>query len=295
MSTAVRVTHLTRYVYDRAVRLGPHVIRLCPAYYARAGIDAFTIAVRPDTAVTRTYFGPTGNRVVRALFPEPARQLEIAVELDLTIPEINPFDFFVAPIAERLPVAYEEEDRAILAPYMQAPAEGPGFEAWIADLPARDYTLDRLVAINQAITERITYVRREEEGLLDTEGVLARGAGSCRDTGWLMVETLRRLGIAARFVSGYLVQLAGSAADAPDRDTIELHAWAEAFLPGAGWIGFDTTSGMLTTAGHVPLASGHVPEVAAPVVGSAEAPVARFEVEMEVTRHPATPASTPPG
>ncbi|MEQ9812413.1 MAG: transglutaminase family protein [Azospirillaceae bacterium] len=293
MSTAVRVNHLTRYVFRDASHLGPHIIRLCPAYYARAEVDGFVIAVRPPEAVTRTYYGPSGNRVVRALFPEPVRQLEIEVVLDLTIPEINPFDFFVAPIAESLPVAYEEEDRTILAPYLQAPPEGRRLSDWMADLPASGYTVDLLVEINRRIAEQVTYIRREEEGLLDTEGLLARGAGSCRDTAWLLVQAMRRLGIAARFVSGYLVQLEGSAADAPDHDTIELHAWAEAFLPGAGWIGFDTTSGMLATAGHVPLASGHVPEVAAPVVGTAEVAVERFEVTMGVTRRPAAavPAS----
>lgn len=190
----------------------------------------------------------------------------------------------MVPAVSRHPF-YTSEELTGLALYCATPLPGPHLHAfltdWVEKAP-RD-TLDMLVALNRALAARIGYQLRLEPGVWSPEETLARGVGSCRDSAWLMIALLRHLGFAARFVSGYLIQ-SSQTAEGAEALTCDLHAWAEAFLPGAGWVGFDTTSGLLTAQGHLPLAATPAPEQAAPVTGLLDQCKATFDVSMQTDR-----------
>lgn len=275
MTFPVRLQHATRYRYDRPVRLGPHEIRLKPVAGCRTPIASYTLSVRPEQHTRYGYDDHAGNFVVRVLFPEPISALEIDVELAADLTAINPFDFLLHPAAARLPIAYSSAERRQLAPLLDCSGGGDPTARWVTDFqrserPDGRETMDILVRVNQRLQRQIAYLTRAEHGVQSCAETLERGSGSCRDSSWLLVQILRRFGIAARFVSGYLIQLAGRDKDSPEADRADLHAWAEAYLPGAGWIGFDPTSGMLAAECHIPLARAGEPELAAPVTGTVE-------------------------
>jgi len=287
MTVDVALLHRSRYQFARPVHLGPHLVRLRPAPHARARITAYSLEVGP--AAHRRYWqlDPFGNWQARLIFLEPADHLDITVDLRAEIATVDPFDFFVEPAAETWPFAYEPALALDLAPYLEVEPVGQRFAEFLASIARQPrYTVTFLVELNQSLARRLGHVVRLEPGIQTIEETLEQGRGSCRDTGWLLVQLCRRLGLAARFVSGYLVQLAldPEAADGPDRDITDLHAWAEVYLPGAGWIGLDPTSGMLTGEGHVPLAASPRPDHATPIEGTAELPAESFEVEMTLTR-----------
>jgi len=289
MSMLVSLRHVTRYLYDRPVTLGPHEIRLKPAPAGRTPVTSYALTVRPAHHTLHWHYDAAGNPVARVLFQDKVSLLEIDVALTADLAPVNPFDFLVEPGAERYPVTYPEAARPDLAPCLAATDSGERLLRWLEDFRSTDKpegrgTVDLLVRINERISRDVAYVTRMEHGVQSCEDTLGLGSGSCRDSGWLLVQILRHLGIAARFVSGYLVQLAGSAPDAPKADTAELHAWAEAFLPGAGWIGFDPTSGMLAAEGHIPLARAATPALAAPLSGSVEPCGSQMQFSMTVQR-----------
>ena len=186
---------------------------------------------------------------------------------------LNPFDFFLEPYAERFPFAYEDWQLHELAPYLAKLPASPRFAEYLAAVPREPKpTVDFLVALNQRLARDIRYLIRMEPGVQTPEETLEKASGSCRDSGWLLVQLLRHLGLAARFVSGYLIQLKPDVKplDGPsgtDVDFTDLHAWCEVYLPGAGWIGLDPTSGLLAGEGHIPLACTPEPASAAPVTG----------------------------
>lgn len=289
MTVFVSLKHYTRYRYDRPVALGPHEIRLKPAPAGRTPVSAYALAVRPARHSLHWHHDAAGNHVARVLFQDKVAQLEIDVELTAGLAPVNPFDFLVSPGADRYPPAYPDAERPDLQPFLAAAEGGEQLRGWLQDLRSPEKlegrgTVDLLVRINERVRHDIAYVTRMEHGVQACEDTLRLRSGSCRDSGWLLVQILRHLGVAARFVSGYLIQLSGDALDAPATDSADLHAWAEAYLPGAGWIGFDPTSGMLAAEGHIPLVRAATPALAAPVTGSVEPCRSEMEVVMTVQR-----------
>jgi transglutaminase-like putative cysteine protease len=291
MSVLVSLRHRTGYRYDRLVALGPHEIRLKPAPACRTPVISHALAIRPAQHAMNWYYDAAGNPVARVLFLEKIRELEIEVELIADLAPVNPFDFLVEPDAERFPFHYSDAARPDLAPFLAPVENGEQLQRWLTSFLSSSTvrprgTVELLTGINQQLSQDIAYITRMEHGVQSCEDTLRLGQGSCRDSSWLLVQILHHLGIAARFVSGYLIQLAGNNPDAPKTDSADLHAWCEAYLPGAGWIGFDPTSGLLAAEGHIPLARGSTPALAAPVTGTVEPCRTQMDFSMSVTRLP---------
>ncbi len=304
MSIHVALNHRTRYRYDRPVALSPHEIRLRPAPHCRTPILSYSLKVTPEKHFVNWQQDVYGNYIARCVFPDKTRELDIQVDLIADMTVINPFDFFVESYAEKFPFAYAEQLAQDLAPFLAIEERGPRLSQWIADFRAAGLassisSVDFLMAVNRRLQGDIRYLVRMEPGVQDCERTLEMKSGSCRDSGWLMVQILRHFGLAARFVSGYLIQLAADvkALDGPsgtERDFTDLHAWAEAYIPGAGWIGLDPTSGLLAGEGHIPLACTASPASAAPVSGYSEPSQSQFEFAMNVTRIREDPRVTKP-
>ena len=291
MSNFVSLRHSTRYLYDRPVTAGPHEIRLKPVPACRTPIPSYSLAVRPAGQTMHTHYDVAGNHVARVVFQDKIALLEIDVALTADLTPINSFDFLVEPGAERFPFAYSETDLPDLAPFLATAGSGDRLGRWLegfrsSDRPEGRGIVELLVRINERVKRDIGYVTRMEHGVQSCEDTLRLESGSCRDSGWLLTQVLRRLGIGARFVSGYLIQLTSSAPDALTTDSADLHAWAEAYVPGAGWIGFDPTSGMVAAEGHIPLARAATPALAAPVTGSVEPCSSQMQFSMSVQRLP---------
>jgi uncharacterized protein (DUF2126 family)/transglutaminase-like putative cysteine protease len=286
------------------VSLSPHEVRLRPAPHARTPILSYSLTVQPEDHFINWQLDPYGYYIGRFVFQEKADMLDFTVDLVADMTVINPFDFFVEKYAENFPFAYPEQLTAELSAYLQAEPPGPLLLEWVAaarrDLLAKPMgTNDFLVAINQRLQHDIAYLLRMEPGVQPPEDTLQKRSGSCRDTGWLLVQILREMGLAARFVSGYLIQLRADqeALDGPSgaaEDFTDLHAWTEVYIPGAGWIGLDPTSGMLASEGHIPLACTAMPSSAAPVSGFTDKAEVTFFHEMTVTRIHEDPRVTKP-
>ncbi|HXF77495.1 MAG TPA: transglutaminase family protein [Usitatibacter sp.] len=304
MTIKVALHHRTHYAFDRPVVLSPHEVRLRPAPHCRTPIESYSLKVKPAKHFLNWQQDPYGNWVARLVFPEKARELEIVVDLVADMTVINPFDFFVDPSAERFPFVYSNENFRELAPYLEQLAPTPRFMAWVDKARARFLaepigTIDLLIAVNRMVRDDVDYLVRMEQGIQAPEETLERGQGSCRDSAWLLVQVLRYLGIAARFASGYLIQLAADrksldGPSGPEKDFTDLHAWCEAYVPGAGWIGLDATSGLLAGEGHIPLACTALPGSAAPVTGMTEVTNTTLAFEMSVTRIQEDPRVTRP-
>ena len=260
MPIRVALNHKTTYRYDRSVGIYPQTVRLKPASHSRTPITAYSLKVRPIKHFVNWQQDPYGNFLARFVFPEPATELSIEVDLVAEMTVINPFDFFLEPAAEKIPFVYDAWLKDELKPFLVMAPAGPRFAEFCAAIDRTSKpTVDFLVALNQRVQETINYAIRMDPGIQTCEETLEKKCGSCRDSAWLLVQTVRNLGMAARFVSGYLIQLAADVKPlegpaGPVKDFTDLHAWAEVYLPGAGWIGLDPTSGLFAGEGHIPLA-----------------------------------------
>jgi uncharacterized protein (DUF2126 family) len=290
MSIHVAIRHTTRYTFDRRVALSPHVIRLRPAPHSRTPILAYTLKITPEKHFINWQQDPFGNYLARLVFPETTREFSVDVEVIADMTVINPFDYFIEESAEHWPFDYAASLKRELTPYLETEPAGEHLAAWLAKVPReKTQTNNFLVALNQRLQQDIAYTVRMEVGIQRCEETLEKALGSCRDTAWLLVQILRHLGLAARFVSGYLVQLTADeksldGPSGPEKDFTDLHAWAEVFIPGAGWVGLDPTSGLFTGEGHIPLAATPQPSSAAPIEGMTDPCEVEFEFSNSVTR-----------
>jgi uncharacterized protein (DUF2126 family)/transglutaminase-like putative cysteine protease len=302
MSIKASVYHLTHYKYDRPVRLGPQIIRLKPAAHSRTTVLSHSLKVTPANHFVNLQQDPYGNYLARYVFPEPVTELKIEVDLIADMTVYNPFDFFVEEEATRWPFSYPETLVEDLSIYRTPEPAGPYLKAFLdtLDMTPDQHTVDMVVELNARLQREIGYVIRLEPGVQTPEQTLETARGSCRDSSWLFVQILRHLGFAARFVSGYLIQLTPDlkALDGPsgtEVDFTDLHAWTEVYIPGAGWIGLDPTSGLLTGESHIPLAATPHYKNAAPISGGyfGEAETS-FDFDMKVTRVSEHPRITKP-
>jgi uncharacterized protein (DUF2126 family) len=295
MGLQVALNHTTRYRYDKEVSVGPQVVRLRPAPHCRTPILSYLLGATPARHLLHWQLDLHNNHLARLLFPDKTSEFAVEVNLVAELSAINPFDFFLEPGVENYPFSYAADLARDLEPYLSLEPAGPMLKAFLGKLAhEKRGTIVFLVDLNHALRRDIDYVTRLDPGVQNCEQTLEKRSGSCRDSAWLLVQILRHAGIAARFVSGYLIQLAseesvanggdGVASGGPQSDSADFHAWAEAFLPGAGWIGMDPTSGLFAGEGHIPLVCTPNPSQAAPIEGTVEPASVEFSYSMSVRR-----------
>ncbi|MUO78300.1 IMP dehydrogenase [Agrobacterium vitis] len=304
MAIKASIYHLTHYKYDTPIRLGPQIIRLKPAAHSRTKVLSHSLKVTPENHFVNLQQDPYGNYLARFVFPDPVTEFKIEVDLTADMSIYNPFDFFTEEEAVTWPFEYPEDIREDLAIYKKPEPDSPALDAYLKtlDMTPGQGTVDMIVGLNARLQSEIGYVIRLEPGVQTPDETLTSARGSCRDTSWLLVQILRHLGFAARFVSGYLIQLKPDleALDGPSGtkvDFTDLHAWAEAYIPGAGWIGLDPTSGLMTGESHIPLAATPHYKNAAPISGGYFGQAKTdfdFDFDMKVTRVAEHPRITKP-
>jgi len=290
MGIQVALEHRTKYGYSKAVSVGPHVIRLRPSAHCRTPILSYSLDVSPSTRLLNWQLDLYNNHLARVLFPDKVNNFVVEVELVVDLSPFNPFDFFLELGVEEYPFTYAPELSQNLEPYLAADPRGPQLKAFLGRISReKQSTIGFIVELNRMVSNEVKYVTRLDPGVQTCEETIERASGSCRDSAWLLVQILRQIGIAARFVSGYLIQLApdegaSEHSDNSQDDSAAFHAWAEAFLPGAGWIGLDPTSGLLAGEGHIPLFCTPDASKAAPIEGTVEAAKVDFSYTMSIRR-----------
>lgn len=300
MTIRVALNHNTYYKFDKEVNLSPHVVRLRPAAHSRTPIHSYSLKIKPESHFLNWQQDAFGNYLARLVFPEKTDKFSVEVEVIADMTVINPFDFFLEDYAEEFPFSYQQQAKKELLPYLEKIEVGKLFDEVLASVPKeKQRTIDFLVAVNQIVQEKVAYGIRMEPGVQSPEETLSLGNGSCRDSAWLLVQMLRYLGLAARFASGYLVQLTSDeksldGPSGPEADFTDLHAWCEVYLPGAGWVGMDPTSGLFAGEGHIPLACTPDPVSAAPIEGAMDECEVEFDYANEVSRIHEDPRVTKP-
>lgn len=300
MGIHVALNHQTHYRYDRPVMLSPQIVRLRPAPHCRTPVLSYALTVTPAEHFLNWQQDPFSNYLGRLVFPKKTTELRVEVDLVAEMVIINPFDFFLEHTAEIFPFTYNAELQIELAPYLVHEAPGPRLAEYLQTIPREPAkTIDFLSDLNRQLNREIRYLIRMEPNVQSCEETLIRQSGSCRDSAWLLVNLLRQMGLATRFVSGYLIQLTPDVKSldgpsGPEADFTDLHAWTEVYLPGAGWVGLDPTSGLFAGEGHLPLACSPVPQHAAPISGALDECEVDFSHTMTVRRIQEAPRSTRP-
>lgn len=300
MTIRVAINHRTSYKFDRPVNMSPHTVRLRPAPHSRTPIHSYSLKIKPEEHFINWQQDAFGNYLARLVFPEKCTEFEVDVEVIADMTVINPFDFFVEEYAEDFPFKYNQQVKKELLPYLEKLEGGPLFKKFMASVDVKKRAInDFLVELNQLVQNETEYLVRMEPGVQTPEETLEKTKGSCRDSAWLLVQLLRHLGLAARFASGYLVQLKPDekSLDGPsgaEEDFTDLHAWCEVFLPGAGWVGLDPTSGLFASEGHIPLACTPHPVSAAPIAGATDKCEVEFDFSNTVERILEDPRVTKP-
>jgi transglutaminase-like putative cysteine protease len=300
MAIRVAIQHKTAYHFDCLVGLSPHVIRLRPAPHSRTPINSYSLKIEPAEHFINWQQDAFGNYLARLVFPEKIKTLSIDVEVIADMTVINPFNFFLEEYAEKFPFQYPKQMKKALGPYLEKIPQGDLLNTLATNIPRKKRSMnDFLIEVNQLIQKKIAYAVRMEPGGQNPEETLELAVGSCRDSGWLLVQVLRHLGLAARFASGCLVQLKPDerSLDGPsgaEQDFTDLHAWCSVYLPGAGWVGLDPTSGLLTGEGHIPLACTPDPVSAAPIEDATDKCEVTFDFKNEVVRVHEAPRVTKP-
>ncbi len=300
MTIRVAINHRTSYKFDRPVNMSPHTVRLRPAPHSRTPIASYSLKIKPQEHFINWQQDAFGNYLARLVFPKKCTEFEVDVEVIAEMTVINPFDFFLEEYAENYPFTYPEQLKKELQPYLEVIEQGPLFAELLESVDRSKATVnDFLVAVNQLVESKVEYLVRLEPGVQTPEETLELKKGSCRDSAWLLAQLFRRLGLASRFASGYLVQLKADekSLDGPsgtEEDFTDLHAWCEVYLPGAGWVGLDPTSGLFASEGHIPLACTPHPVSAAPIAGATDKCEVEFEFSNTVTRILEDPRVTKP-
>lgn len=309
MAIRVAIHHVTEYKFDRLTQIYPHILRLRPAPHSRSKIHSYSLKIEPANHFINWQQDPFGNYLARLVFPEQTEKLRFEVEVITEMTSINPFDFFVEEYAEHVPFTYEAQLKKELEAYLEITESGPELLSLVEKLKSEIrhrvlcdnpmHVNDFMVSVNQRIQHMISYGVRLEPGVQTCEETLSLAKGSCRDSAWLLVQVFRHLGYAARFASGYLVQLTADiksldGPSGPEKDFTDLHAWTEIYIPGAGWVGLDPTSGLLATEGHIPLACTPDPISAAPITGATSKCEVEFIYSNDVFRVLEDPRVTKP-
>jgi uncharacterized protein (DUF2126 family)/transglutaminase-like putative cysteine protease len=306
MSQQVALNHRTQYRYEKPISIGPQVVRLRPAPHCRTPILSYSLSVSPASHLLNWQFDLHNNYLARLLFPDKTDEFVVEVNLVANLPPFNPFDFFLEPGVEDFPFEYPRELAADIEPYLLLDPAGPLLRNFLDKFPREKRgTISFLVDLNRRVRDEIDYETRLDSGVQTCEQTLEKRKGSCRHSAWLLVQILRHLGVAARFVSGYLIQLSPDEKSPDDRspegnsvpatDSAAFHAWAEAFLPGAGWIGMDPTSGLFASEGHIPLVCTPNVSTAAPIDGTVEPAKVDFHYSMSIRRlHDDAPRQSKP-
>lgn len=301
MAIHAAIKHSTSYKYDKAIGMSPQVIRLRPAPHTRTPILAYSLKISPENHFINWQQDPFGNYLARVVFPDKVTEFKVDVEVVAEMKVINPFDFFVEEYASKFPFNYDKLLKDELSPYLEVSESGDLLLKWVEEIKKffGQNIVDFLVSINSKLYGDVNYTIRLEPGIQTPEETLGKALGSCRDSAWVLVQALRHIGLAARFVSGYLVQLKPDkksidGPSGPEEDFTDLHAWCEVYIPGAGWIGLDATSGLFAGEGHIPLCCTPNPSSASPITGLTDPAEVEFGYSNQVFRIHEDPRVTKP-
>ena len=276
-----KIFHTTTYTYDRPVVLTPHTIRLRSRCDGSQKLLSFSLHIEPQPVGIAQITDLDGNSLIQTWFSGTTDQLTIEVSSEIETYRLNAFDYLLEAAALNLPIDYPTSILAQLQPYLQP--QFPGFLDPVAlqlaqeiCVAANNNTANFLNILNQRIYETCHHVRRETGDPFPSGITWNQELGSCRDLAVLFMETCRAVGLAARFVSGY------QEGD-PDSKERDLHAWAEVYLPGAGWRGYDPTQGLAVADRHIPLVASAIPTYTAPISGSFRAPGNQLGMKVDLS------------